>query len=355
MRATRQLLMGALLLIAHLMDPLWARAATEKRDSSARRVGVSWSNFQEERWKLDQAALEGTLAEAGAQVISADAQSSSEKQLADIESLLARGVRALVIVAQDSKAILPAVERARAEGIPVIAYDRFIAHPEVFYLSFDNREVGRLQARALQSLRPRGRYVFIKGAATDPNADFVHAGQLEVLRSAIDAGEIQVLAEQYVEGWLPEVAQRTMEQILTAHANGVDAVVCSNDGMAGGVIAALSAQGLTSVPVSGQDGDRAALQRVAAGQQAVSVWKDARLLGREAARVALALAAGAAPESIPGHTRWRAREDTVEVDARLLAPIAITRANLALVLEAGWIDREDLCRLAKRDPPPACR
>ncbi len=207
-------------------------------------VGASWSNFQEERWKTDEAALRAEIELGGGRVLSADAQSSTEKQLADVESLIARGVHALVIVAHDADAILPAVAAAQAEGIAVIAYDRLIEVPGVFYLSFDNREVGRLQARELLGRRPRGRYVFIKGSPQDPNADFVHAGQLDVLGPAIASGQIVVVGDQYVDGWLPENAQRTMEQILTANDNQVDVVVCSNDGMAGGVVAALSAQGM---------------------------------------------------------------------------------------------------------------
>ncbi len=241
-------------------------------------VGVSWSNFQEERWKTDEAALRAALEARGAHYLSADAQSSSEKQISDIETLIARGAEVLVVVAQDADAIGPAITAALAEGIPVIGYDRLIELPGVFYISFDNVEVGRIQAREITRVQPTGRYVFIKGAATDPNADFVHAGQLEVLQDAIDAGHIQVVGDQYVDGWLPELAQRIMEQILTANGDRVDAVVCSNDGMAGGVLAALRAQGLEGLPLSGQDGDHAALNRVARGLQTVSVWKDARAL-----------------------------------------------------------------------------
>src|SRR3546814_8599801 len=133
--------------------------------------------------------------------------------------------------------------------------------PGVFYLTFDNKEVGRIQAREVLKVQPEGNYVFIKGSSADPNADFLHEGQLEVLQEAIDAGKIKVVGEQYTDGWLPEVAQENMEQILTANNNKIDAVVASNDGTAGGAVAALRAQGLEGLPVSGQDGDHAALNR----------------------------------------------------------------------------------------------
>ena len=111
-------------------------------------VGVSWSNFQEERWKTDEAAIKGALEAAGAKYISTDAQSSASKQLADVESLIAQGVDVLIILAQDAQAIGPAIQAAIDEGIPVIAYDRLIEDPRAFYLTFDNVEVGRIQARS---------------------------------------------------------------------------------------------------------------------------------------------------------------------------------------------------------------
>ena len=340
---------AALLLAAALAVP----AAPVRGDDLV--VGVSWSYFQEERWKRDEAALVARLAELGARYVSADAQSSTEKQIADVESLIARGADALVVVAHDASAIGPAVALARSEGIPVVAYDRLIEAPGVFYLSFDNREVGRLQARAVRAAQPTGRYVFIKGAPTDPNADFVHAGQLDVLQPAVDAREIRVVGDQYVEGWLPDVAQRVMEQILTANANRVDAVVCSNDGMAGGVVAALAAQGMEGLPVSGQDGDRAALNRVARGLQTVSVWKDARALGRRAAEVAVALAKGTEAGEIEGAARGAHGPRGVPVDAILLAPVPVTRENLHLVIDSGWAPKDAVCRGVGDDGPAACR
>ena len=210
-------------------------------------VGVSWSNFQEERWKTDEAAIKSALATAGAKYLSADAQSSSAKQLSDIESLIAQGVDALIILAQDAQAIGPAVQAAADEGIPVVGYDRLIDDGRAFYLTFDNIEVGRMQARAVLAAQPKGRYVMIKGSPTDPNADFLRGGQQEVLQKAIDAGDITIVGEAYTDGWLPANAQRNMEQILTAQDNGVDAVVASNDGTAGGVVAALTAQGMEGI------------------------------------------------------------------------------------------------------------
>lgn len=316
-------------------------------------VGVSWSNFQEERWKTDEKAIKERLAKSGATYVSADAGGSPEKQLGDIDSLIAKGAKALIVLAMDKDAILPAVAKAKARNIPVIAYDRLIEAPGVFYITFDNKEVGRMQARGVFAVKPKGNYVMIKGSPTDPNADFLRAGQQEVLDAAIKKGDIRIVGEEYTDGWKPEVAQRNMEQILTRSGGKVDAVVASNDGTAGGVIAALSARGLKGVPVSGQDGDHAALNRVALGTQTVSVWKDARDLGREAAVAALEMAAG---KPVAGAVKWSGGEKKLTLDAMFLKAVPITRANLDVVVKAGHISKADLCKgVSAAGAPAACR
>ncbi len=308
-------------------------------------VGVSWNNYQEERWaKSDEPAIQAALAAAGASYISSDAGSSDEQQLADVENLIAQGADALIILANDSEAILPAVQSALDQGIPVIAYDRLIENEEAFYITFDNVEVGRMQARAIYELVPEGNYVFIKGNEADPNATFLFGGQLEVLQEAIDAGDIVNVGESFTDDWLPDVAQTNMEQFLTQNDNEVDAVVASNDGMAGGVVAALEAQGLAGqVPVSGQDGDVAALNRVALGTQTVSVWKDARELGTAAGETAVALAGGTAMEDIAGRVEFETPGGNT-MNTILLMPIPIGQDNLDVVLDAEWITEDDLCQ-----------
>src|SRR4249920_1062551 len=293
-------------------------------------VGVSWNNYNEERWaKWDEPAIQEALQAGGAEYISSDAGSSAEQQLTDVENLISQGADALIILAQDGEAILPAVQSAVEQGIPVIAYDRLIEDPGALYVTFDNVEVGRMQAEAVLAQVPKGNYVYIKGNKADANADFLRSGQQEVLKDAEDAGDIKNVGETYTDNWDPALAQTEMEQFLTENNNDVQAVVAENDGMAGGVVAALEAQGLAGqVAVSGQDGDGAALNRVALGTQSVDVWKDARELGKAAGEAAVALANGAA--------------------------IAITPDNLNVVLDAGWITQEELCQGVKPGKVDAC-
>lgn len=318
-------------------------------------IGVSWSNFQEERWKTDEAAIKAAVEKAGGTYLSADAQSSPAKQLTDVESLISRGANALIILAQDADAIRPAVEKAANEGIPVVGYDRLIEIPSAFYITFDNVEVGRMQARAVFEVKPKGNYAFIKGSPTDPNAAFLFQGAMEVLKPAIDKGDIKNVGEAGTDQWLPANAQKNMEQILTKNGNKVDAVIAANDGTAGGAIAALAAQGLAgSVPVSGQDADKAALNRVALGTQTVSVFKDARELGKNAAEIAVALASGKKLAEIPNSSAWDQGPKKQKMQAVFLKPIPITKDNLNVVIDAGWVTKDVVCQGVAKGKAKVC-
>lgn len=325
---------------------------TQAARAAGETVGVSWSNFQEERWKTDEAAIKSALEKAGLKYISADAAGSAEKQAADVEGLITKGAKALIILAWDQDAILPSVQKAKQRGIPVIAYDRLIQDKDVYYLTFNNVEVGRMQAREVFKVRPKGNYVFIKGASTDPNADFLRAGQQEVLDAAMKKGDIKNVGEQYTDAWAPENAQKNMEQILTKTGGKVDAVVASNDGTAGGVVAALRSYNLVGIPVSGQDGDKAALNRVARGEQTVSVWKDSRELGK----VAGEMAAGLLKKKPLKTTVFKDGSKKIPQQAILLAPVPITQANLKTVIDAKWISKEEVCAgVSAAKAPPACK
>jgi len=318
-------------------------------------IGVSWSNFQEERWKTDEAAIKAAIEKVGGTYLSADAQSSPAKQLTDVESLIARGAKALIVLAQDAQAIRPAVQKAVDEGIAVVGYDRLIEIPQAFYLTFDNIEVGRMMAREILKAKPEGNYVFIKGSSTDPNANFLYQGSIEVLKPALDSGKIKNVGEASTDGWLPANAQKNMEQILTRNANKVDAVIAANDGTAGGAIAAMAAQGLAgSVPVSGQDADRAALNRIALGTQTVTIWKDARDLGRTAAEIAIKLAGGAKLTEIAGAASWNQGPAKQAMTALFLKPVPVTQENLKVVIDAGWAPKSAVCQGVAAGKVKAC-
>jgi D-xylose transport system substrate-binding protein len=246
------------------------------------------------------------------------------------------------------------VASAIETGVPVVAYDRLIEDERALYITFDNKGVGKLEAEEIFKRVPKGRYAIVKGSSTDANADFLREGFEEVIGDAVKAGDIEIVSETYTDNWDPANAQATMEQVLSAEGNKVDAVLAQNDGMAGGVIAALDAQGLAGkVPVSGQDAEQAALNRVALGTQSLTVWKDARELGKAAGEGALALCAnadaaavsGAAPFTTPGG---------IDISSIFLTPLPVTQDNLSAVIDAGWTDQATLCQGVTAGSVAAC-
>jgi D-xylose transport system substrate-binding protein len=320
-------------------------------------VGVSWNNYQEERWaKWDEPAIKAALAAGGATYDSNDAKSSAETQANNVDNLISKGAKVLIILAQDGTAIKPSVAKAISAGVPVIAYDRLIEDPTALYITFDNVLVGKLQAEAVLKAKDSGNFVIIKGNKTDANANFLRQGMVQA--GVPDVGQnsdkIKIVGETYTDNWDPKNAQTEMEQFLTANGNKVDAVLSENDGMAGGVVAALTAQGLAGkVPVSGQDGDIAALNRVALGTQTVDVWKDARLLGKAAGDAAVALCQNKDIKKVPNVGSFKSPGGN-DMTSILLTPQAITKDNLNVVLDAGWIDKAKLCQGVAAGKAAAC-
>ena len=308
-------------------------------------VGVSWNNYQEERWaKFDEPAIKAAVEAGGGTYISNDAKSSAETQASNVDNLISQGANVLIILAQDGTAIKPSVESAIQQGVPVIAYDRLIEDPKALYITFDNVEVGRLQAESIYNAVPKGNYVIIKGNKADANADFLRSGMDKIIADPVAKGDIKIVGETYTDNWDPAKAQTEMEQFLTANNNDVQAVLSENDGMATGVVAALQAQSLAGkVPVSGQDGDQAALNRVALGTQTVSVWKDARELGKSAGESAIALCANPDTSKVQGTAPFQTPGGN-SLSTILLKPQPITKDNLNVVIDAGWTTKDNVCK-----------
>ena len=311
--------------------------------AEGKRIGVSWSNFQEARWKFDAAAMRSAIQRDGNEYVSANAEASAEKQLDDIQTMIEEGIDALVILPVDREQIAPAIDMATAAGIPVISYDRLIEDDRVFYITFDNVGVGRLIASIIRQEAPEGNYVILKGDPADANVGFLRQGMEEVLGAAIAGGTITIVGEANADGWKPESAFDAMAKILADNGDQVDAVLAQNDGIAGAVIEALATRGL-AVPVGGQDGDPAALNRVARGTQTVSVWKNNRELGKAAGQIAGLLAEGVPMDRVPDAIRFTGGDKGLTYNAILLNPTPITRENLNIVIEADHVTRNEVCQ-----------
>jgi D-xylose transport system substrate-binding protein len=330
-------------------------------------VGVSWNNYQQPRWaKADEPAMKEAIEAGGGTYIRTDAQDKEDQQLTDIDNLISQGADVLIVLAKDNVAILPAIQKAKDAGIPVIGYDRLIADDSVFYITFDNQGVGKAMAEVMLEAVPTGVYVVIKGHKADPNADFLREGMDQAgLADKVTAGDIEILFEEYTDTWRTEAAQENMETALAkaeTENKEIDAVLSENDSMAIGIVAALDQAGLAgTVPVSGQDGDEANLNNVAKGLQLVDVWKDAFGLGETAGNVAIQLCGGTAldavtaPDTLKDHVRpddlaaQPFEADGTTVQSIILKPTPVTQENLNVPIELGWITKETACAGAEAD------
>ncbi|MGG6431627.1 D-xylose ABC transporter substrate-binding protein [Anoxybacillus sp. D401a] len=321
-----------------------------KKDDDKIVIGFSMDTLKEERWQRDKELFEAKVKELGAEVKTLAANGDDAAQLSQAEQLISEGVDVLVVVPHNAEASAAIVEKAHKEGIPVISYDRLIKNAEVdYYVSFDNVRVGEMQAQAIVEKAPKGNYVYIGGADTDNNAHLFRQGAMNVLKPLEEKGDIKIVYDQFSKDWKPEEALKNMENALTANNNNIQAVVAANDGTAGGVIQALAAQGLAGkVPVSGQDAELAALQRIVEGTQTMTVYKPIKAIATKAAEMAVALAKGEKIE-----TNQTVSNGKIDVPSVLLDPIAVTKDNvLDTVIKDGYHKLEDVFKNVPKDQWP---
>jgi D-xylose transport system substrate-binding protein len=318
-------------------------AAPEAADRPVR-IGLSMDTLKEARWTRDRDAFVAKAGELGAEVTVLSANGDDNRQVADVESLVTQKMDVIVIIPHDGRAMARGVEVAHRAGTPVISYDRLILDSEPdLYMTFDNERVGQLQAQyildALKDAPAPIRMVRIYGSKTDNNAALFKAGQDAALREAIASGRVQVVHEDWADDWKPENAKRIMNAAITRRGRGIHAVLASNDGTAGGAIQALREEGIAgNIVVTGQDAELVAVQRIVAGEQAMTIYKPVQKLAARVAEVAVSMARGrpliAAAATNNGRT---------DVPTILLDVVTVTRDNVEQTVVAdGFHARADV-------------
>jgi D-xylose transport system substrate-binding protein len=341
---------------------------------------VSWNNFQQPRWAAhDKPNIQKTVEAGGGTYIDADANLVNEQQLSDIDTLISKGAKVLILLAQDNKAVLPGLKKAQDAGIPVIAYDRLIEDPNILYITFDNVLVGKAEADAVIKKVPKGNYVLIKGDPGDPNAStFLPSGWDQAgLKDKVASGDIKVLNGPdgtFTDAWKTEKAQSNMEAIIdkaVSDGTKIDAILAENDSTALGVVGALTSKSYGYPPLSGQDGDPANLNNVAQGKQYVDVFKNANELGKAAGAAALKLCAdpktlgltlpdGLVDASVAPTAGLTAQDfktpGGTTVKSLILQPTPLTADTLQTAVDAGQISKADLCKgVDAATAPAACK
>ncbi|BEP28910.1 sugar ABC transporter substrate-binding protein [Helicovermis profundi] len=301
-------------------------------------IGFSMDTLKEERWQKDRDIFVAEAEKLGAKVLVQAANGDDSKQVEQAENLLAQGVDVLVVVPHNGKIAASIVESAHAENVPVLAYDRLVDGDVDYYISFDNEKVGELQADYVTKKLgiTKGNFVYIGGAPTDNNALLFRAGAVKVLKSFPD---IKIVYDQYSKDWQPSEAQKHMENALTATNNDVVAVIAANDGTAGGASAALAEQKL-NIPLTGQDAEIAACQRIVEGTQSMTVFKPIQIIAENAAKIAVDMANGSEIK-----TTSTVKNSVKEVPSILLSPVVVDKDNMKeVIVDTGFHSEEDVYR-----------
>jgi D-xylose transport system substrate-binding protein len=275
-----------------------------------------------------------------------NADASAETQANQLQQMIDDQVDVILLDAVDAHAIAGGVKKAKDAGIPVIAYDRLAEGPIDAYISFDNELVGEVQGRSLiealgDDIDTSDKIVMMNGSPTDPNAKQFKAGALSEIN-----GKVQIAKTYDTKDWKPENAQANMTEAIAAiGASNIAGVYSANDGMAGGVIKALEAAGVTKLPpITGQDAELAAVQRIVTGEQYMSVYKSYPAEAEAAAELAVAKVQG---RDIQFDALTRDRVDSPtdkEIRAKLVPVVALTKKNIdETVLADGIYKLSEIC------------
>jgi D-xylose transport system substrate-binding protein len=269
---------------------------------------------------------------ADCRIIYSNADQKADQQQNQADAALTNGAKVMVLDPVDSASAASIVSKAKAQNVPVISYDRLITNADVdYYISFDNEKVGQLQGQALvdklkEDGKSSGNIVMINGAPTDNNAKLFKQGA----HSVLDNSGFKIGKEYDTPDWSPDKAQDQMEQAITALGkDGFVGVYAANDGTGGGAIAAMKSQGIDPAtrPTTGQDAELAAIQRILAGEQYMTVYKAIKPEAEQAAELAVNLVNGnrSAADALAKDTVNNGQKDVPSI---LLDPVAVTRDNV---------------------------
>jgi len=315
--------------------------ALPQKQENRIRIGFSLGDLREERWQKDRDLFVEAAKKEGAFVQVTSAKSNALTQNAQIENLISQGVDVLVIAPYDSEKVSEIIPLAHKANIKVISYDRLIRNADVdFYVTFDNVKVGMMEAQGITKVKNKGNFAYIGGAPTDNNASLLRKGSMEILDPLIKKGDIKLVIDQFMTDWKPEEAYKTIKTYL-AEGGKIDAIIAANDGTALGAIRALKEFGLDGkIPVSGQDAELSACQRIVEGTQTLTIYKPLSLLANKAAEIAVSLAKGEKP--ISNNSTFNGKLD---VPSFFLDSTLVTKTNMeSTVIKDNFHSKNEIYR-----------
>jgi D-xylose transport system substrate-binding protein len=361
-------LMAALLILAFIVsacapaqpqtEPSQVTEATEApvvapvSSGDTYKVGVLWDFLQVERRVKARDYLQAEADRLGFEIVFQNANGDEKLQLQQAENLITQGVDLIVILPQNADAACPVIEQAHQANIKVVAFDRLISNCDLdYYIGFNNDVIGDMMAEYVFAVKPDGNWAMVNGAPTDPNVKQYRDGWLRVIQPALDSGAINMVSDTYTENWDPANAMKAAENFLTANNDDIDVVLAMNDGTGGGVVQALKARNLNGkVLVTGQDGELAAIQRIAEGDQAMTVWKPDDKMATVLAESILKILKG---EELPDVSTTN--NNFKDVTSVLLVPVAVDKDNICeTVIASDYLKLEDIYQNLPKDQWPTC-
>ncbi|KLU63269.1 D-xylose-binding periplasmic protein precursor [Peptococcaceae bacterium CEB3] len=303
-------------------------------------IGLSLPTQSTAVWVLDKNQMIADAKKMGIDLRVQVANDDSGQQLSQCESLINQGVKVLIVAPNDAQAAAAIIQQAHAAKIKVISFDRLITGADDdLYVSFDNEKVGELQGKYLTQHAPKGNYIVMSGDPTDNNALLFKKGAMKYIQPLVAKGDVHIVADQAIQGWQPDNAMKIVENALTLAKNNVQGILAPNDDTAGAAIQALAAQGLAGkVVVTGQDATLSGAQRILAGTQSMTVFKDTRVEDQAAMDAALKMAEGKTPA-----TNGTINNGKIEVPSVLLTPVVVDKSNLDKVLiDSGYLKKADV-------------
>jgi D-xylose transport system substrate-binding protein len=301
------------------------------------RIGLSLPSQQEDRWLMDFEAIKAECDRLGIDLLHEYADMNPDHQEAQCLSMLAKGIRLLILVPYDAKKVAGIIQDAHERKVKVISYDRLVMDANIdLFISFNNEKVGELMGKAVTTAVPAGNYVVFSGAPNDRNSYYLNQGTMKYIKPLLDRGKIKMIMQEAVIDWSPENAYKLLNRAIREHDGKIQAVVAPNDGTATGCIKALSDHGLAGeIAVTGQDAEISAARRILQGTQLMTVFKDTRLLGKKTVDLSVKMIRGKkveAPIMINNHFK--------DVPAILLDPVAVTKENLdAVLIKSGYFTK----------------
>lgn len=301
------------------------------------RIGFLMDNIVQERWEKDKVLFEEKVTELGGEVIIEVADGEAVNQFVQAEKLIDEGVDILVVVPVDLNAASKIVDLAHKNEIPVISYDRLIKNCDLdFYVSFDNVEVGSLQAEYLTKVCPTGNYVLIEGPVSDNNSFLLKLGHTNVIQPLVERGDINVVYEQFVDRWTEDEGFRCMNECLEKTGGKINAVIAANDDLAAGAIRAMKENGFEGkVFITGMDAEAEACQRILNEEQTMTVYKPIEAIATTAAKLAIRFA----DEGCKNNNNMTVHNGNKLVPAVLLPAMVVNKENIKMtVIADGYLE-----------------